>query len=460
MRPIVLLLLLLLATLPCRSQAPTGVVMLSDLHFDPLRDPGKAARLAAASESEWAALLRAPATATQAADFAAIQAKCGRREGLDPDYSLTWLALHAASAQAHGARFVTVSGDLLVHQFECRWKLATGHSTGYTEFAEKTASFVIRQVEQAFPGVPVYVAMGNNDSSCGDYQMDLRDRFLAATAPAVLSGLLGVSAADRRAAQASYEEAGYYSVALPGLRRTRLLVLDDLFLSRKYQACDGSKHPETASTVLAWLRAQLASARRRGDAVWVLAHIPTGIDVYSTVSKMRNVCAGEAPELFLADDRLGTLLASYADTIRLVQFGHTHSDEVRLIGGVPAKIIGSVTPVNGNLPSFTVGQVDSSTSQLVDYTVYVATDARGTGPWTPEYRYRETFGTSSFTSASLRKEVDTFRKDPDSTSAASKAYEQSFYPGSASPLGLVWPQAVCALDSYTAAGYRDCVCKR
>jgi sphingomyelin phosphodiesterase acid-like 3 len=455
MRKLGLLLCLLLTSFARAQTVP--VVMLSDLHFDPLRDPGKTARLAAAPESDWPAILQAPATATQAADFAAIQAKCGTRSGLDSDYPLLASALHSAAAQTPSARFVTVSGDLVVHQFECRWKLASGSSEGYADFAEKTTSFVVRQVEAAFPGIPVYFALGNNDSSCGDYRMDLHDRYFAATAAAVLDGL---PKAARKEAAGDYATAGYFSAPIPGVPKARLLAIDDIYLARKYQTCAGKPDRAPAAAVLGWLGRQLEQAKARGEAVWILAHIPPGVDVYSTVTKGRDVCAGEAPELFLADEAFATLLARYPETIRMIQFGHTHSDEVRLVGEIPAKIIGSVTPINGNLPSFTVGLVDGKTARLLDYTVYTAADKTGSKPWSREYNYRETYGSDVFTAAALRAEIAGFRKDPDSAAQRSKAYEQSFFPGSPSPLALVWPQAACTLGNVSAASYRACVCKQ
>lgn len=435
--------------------------MLSDPHFDPLRDPGKSARLAAAPESDWAAILREPASPTQAADFAAIQAKCGSKHGLDSDYTLLASALHAAAAQGAGARFVTLTGDLVVHDFDCRWKLATGHDTGYEDFHQKTANFVIRQVESAFPGITVYVALGNNDTPCGDYRMDLHDPYFAATSNAVLAGLVGATKQERQQAEADYRFAGYFSAAVPGLVRTRFLMIDDIYLSRRYGSCaTGKEDPAPAAAVLKWLRGQLETAKAQGESVWVLGHIPPGIDVYRTVNNKHDVCAGEAAEIFLADDALTTLLAGYPGTIRLGLFGHTHSDEIRVVGDVPIKLVGSVTPVNGNFPTFTVAQVDRKTSQLADYTVFLAANKEGTGPWTEEYDYRRSYSADAFTAASLRAEIAAFRKDPSAETAPSQAYQQDFFPGSPSPLGLVWPQAVCALDSVTPSAYRTCACKQ
>ena len=37
----------------------------------------------------------------------------------------------------------------------------------------------MRKLRGALPGVPVYAALGNNDSDCGDYQLDPDSAFLA-----------------------------------------------------------------------------------------------------------------------------------------------------------------------------------------------------------------------------------------------------------------------------------------
>ena len=221
-------------------------LMLSDLHFDPFRDPGRVAKLAAAPIANWDAILDEPNSPTQAATLAAEQAACGGK-GLDSDYALLVASLKAAKLNAPGLRFITISGDLLVHQFDCRYDAtmkATGVKNGYAAFAEKTASYVIHRVEMEFPGVPVYVALGNNDSSCGDYKLDAHDRFFAGTSAAVLAGLHGAGAEELRQAKEDYEAGGYLATRMP-MAHARLLIFDDMYLSRRYTNC-AEKADETA----------------------------------------------------------------------------------------------------------------------------------------------------------------------------------------------------------------------
>ena len=431
----------------------SAVVMLSDLHFDPLRDPGKAERLVAAPVAGWAAILGEPDSAGQAEAFAAVQKACYAR-GMDSDWVLMRSSLMAARKQAPAARFVTVSGDLVVHGFDCRYQAVMKKDNGYAEFVEKTATFVILQVEAAFAGVPVYFALGNNDSSCGDYRLDVGDRFLKATSAAVMHGLRGAGAGEVARAREQYERDGSYAVTLAGLKGMRLVVIDDIYLSRKYAACSGKAEVVGGAGVLAWFSGELDAARAQNQHVWVMGHVPPGVDVYGTLSKQRDVCGGKEPEMFLGSDALADLLERQGETVRLAVFGHTHMDEFRVFKGVPLKLVASVSPVDGNTPSFTVGQV-SGVGELLDYSVYT----RAGEGWTREYGFAETYGDGGFSGRKLDAVVGGFRADSAGTNVLSVDYQRDFFGGDGGPLGAAWPQYGCALEHAGAEGFRECLCK-
>ena len=452
-------------TITADSSATILVLMLSDLHFDPFRDPAKVARLAATPVAGWEAILSEPDSSTQAASFAALQSTCSAKS-LDTDHALLLASLKAAKAQTTGLKFVTISGDMLVHQFDCRYQTLM-KIDAYTAFAGKTASYVIRLVEAEFPGVPVYVALGNNDSGCGDYKLDVQDHFFAGTSQAVLEGLRGAGAAELKQAREDYETGGYFAVNLPQpMRRTRLLVLDDIFLSRKYTTCASKADATGMNDAMAWLTRELDGARQRGEQVWMMAHIPMGIDVYSTLRKGK-VCDGSAPETFLspaATNALTEVLAAHDDVVKLAIFGHTHMDEIKLIpgagkeGGVPAKGVASISPVDGNMPSFTVARIDPAKATMDDYAVFVATERSG-GAWTREYGFQETYHEPSYSAAALAKIAAGFDADPSGTTAASKAYEKFFDPGfPISPLIIAWPQYACGIAHPGEAGFKACAC--
>ncbi len=270
----------------------------------------------------------------------------------------------------------------------------------------KTVSFVMGELRGRFPGMAVYAALGNNDSACGDYQLDAGSEFLAGTGRVVAEGLASTlpvsqSAGQRQEVMKDFAKGGYYSLMLGApLRKTRLIVINDVFLSPRYSTCGGKADPAAGGEEMAWLEKELAEARRRGEKVWVMGHIPPGVDPYATVARFTDVCGGAAPAMFLSSEKLADLLIEYGDLIRLAIFGHTHMDEMRLLeggvqsrsgngvasnggaknsSGVAIKMVASISPVNGNNPSFTVARVGEASARLRDYEVIAASNQSGLG---------------------------------------------------------------------------------
>lgn len=446
----------------------TSALLLSDIHFDPFHDPDKVARLAAAPASEWEAIFAEPASADQPAAFAALQRRCSAR-GVDTSYELFQSSLHAEQNEARDAKFITVSGDLIAHGFSCRYAaLVPGKSASdYSAFVAKTVEYVTSQLRKTFPGVPVYAAMGNNDSGCGDYRLDGESDFLAAAAKSVVAGL--PNSADRKKAQADFMAGGYYSVMMAApMRNTRIIVLDDIFMSQKYATCGGQENAAAAAAQIAWLRSQLDDARRNHQRVWVMGHIPPAVDIYSTFRQMRNVCANEKPVMFLASDQLGDTLVENAEVIRLGLFAHTHMDELRLLGPegdmkggeVAIKMVSSISPVDGNNPSFTVASIDMAAAALADYQVFAASNQTGVNTaWSKEYDYAQAYRKASFTAATVKTLIAEFGADPDAKTDASRSYIDNFFVGDHSSLiKPLWPEYVCALSHYKAEGFDSCVC--
>lgn len=445
-----------------------SALLLGDIHLDPFHDPNKVARLAAAPASAWERILAEPASANQPAAFAALQRRCNAR-GVDTSYELFQSSLQAERNEARDAKFITLSGDLMAHGFSCRYAalLPAKTPSDYVAFAAKTVEYVTSQLRKTFPGVPVYVALGNNDSGCGDYRLDGGSDFLGATAKSVVAGL--PNSADREEARANFTAGGYYTVMMAApMSNTRLIVLDDIFMSEKYANCGGQKNTVAAATQMAWLRNQLADARRNHQRVWVMGHIPPGVDIYSTFKQMRNVCANEKPVMFLSSDQLGDTLVENADVIRLGLFAHTHMDELRLLepdgntkdGEVAIKMVSSISPVNGNNPSFTVAKIDTASATLADYQVFAASNLTGAdASWSKEYDYAQTYRKTAFTAATVKTLIGEFRDDPGAKTDASRSYIDNFFVGDHSSLiKPLWSEYGCALSHYKAEGFDRCVC--
>ena len=423
---------------PARNK-PVNVeaLFVSDIHFEPFWDPAKAVRLKAAPASDWNAILAEPASTDRSARFAELQQACGAR-ATDTSYPLYESSLRAMHNDASGAKFVVLSGDLISHDFSCVFKtmFPTAGPVEYRTFVEKTIEFVMIELRRALPGAPVYAALGNNDSDCGDYQLDSGGAFLAETGKLLAAYL---PAGERAEALRTFAEGGFYSAGLPApMKPMRILVLDNLFMSRRYATCSGKSDPAPAAAQVAWLNLQLDRARRDHEKVWVMSHIPPGVNPYATATNVLDLCAGGKPQMFLSSEALPEAMAHYGDVIELAIFAHTHMDEMRVLKpagaeaqGVAIKMVGSISPIDGNNPSFTVAQIDAATAQLKDYQVFVASNQTGIDTkWSAEYDFSDTYKEPSFDAASVTDLIAGFKADPTAQTAASKSYIQNYVSGS------------------------------
>lgn len=459
---------------PVRShKAPAAsvpVVMLSDIHFDPFHDPGKVAELRRQPVSAWAAILNGPPSASQNADFIKLQSACQAR-GADSSWQLVQSSLHEAKARQPKPLFVTVSGDLLAHSFPCRFRALAPNATAadLSSFSSKTIEFLAMQLRNSFPTAPVYLALGNNDSGCMDYRETPQSPFLQSVAESFADDLR--NPANRASLLNIFPRYGDYSVVLPApMRHTRLIVLQDVFASTHFAGCDGKPAADSSKAQLDWLRAQLTAARAAGEQVWVMTHIPPGIDVYTSFHRYLfapgEACGVTQPTMFLKDGSIGDAIAEFSDIVRLAIFAHTHMDEIKLLPGagdaaVPVKIVPSISPVNGNEPTFVVAQILPQTATLKDYTVYVAQNAQGSA-WSREYRYSDVYGLADFSAASVRRLTDELVSDKTGEGETSRAYERYFLAGggafAAVGLQRLWPAYSCSLREMDPAKFHGCMC--
>lgn len=451
------------------AMASVPALLVSDIHFEPFWDPAKVPQLATAPVSQWKAILAAAPSPDQQQRFAALQQTCHAR-GADTSFTLFDSSLKAMRSHAAGVKFVTVSGDLIAHSFPCKFAVIFPKPTlaDYRAFVEKTLDYVMGELYGAFPNVPVYVAMGNNDTDCGDYRLDAHSEFLAVTGNEVTKYF---PASEHHDAEESFAAGGYYSVSLPApIENARLLVLDNIFMSKNYATCAGKPDPSAASAQLVWLRLQLTEARAKKQKVWVMGHIPPGVDLYSTARKMTDVCGGQEPVMFLSSEKMADVIAEFGDVVKLAIFAHTHMDEMRILkddGQTPAssksvavKVVSSISPINGNHPSFTVAHIDPSSAALLDYKVFVASNLTGVNAtWTAEYDFARSYHEAKFTSSSVSQLIAGFAADSDAKTQTSQNYIADFSVGYATPLlRLAWPQYVCTLSNHTQQSFKACVC--
>lgn len=429
-------------------------------------------RLASTPVDGWAAILNTPASSDQEVESAKVRERCGPLV-VDSSASLMASALEAVGSHAPQVSFATLTGDLIVHDFACRYDaVLPGRSKlDHDAFLQKTMLYVIHSLHEALPGRPLYVALGNNDSLCGDYKLDRHDNLYRDLEDAVMEAA-GVRSLKARH---DFEENGSFSTMLPRpLQQTKIVILDDIAFSSRFRTCSGEQAPGITRAQSVWLGAQLDASRYARQKVWTIAHIPPGIDPRSTFyrSNGRNdVCATRKPVMFLSDDQLETTLALHSDVVRLSLFGHTHMDELRLLSGrgvpasqtvgVPVKMVPSISPVGGNRPAFVIATVSVATSEMMDYTVYAASDwtDRNT-TWTPEYSFQKTYDVPSFAAASLDMLTRRLEEDESGSSEAAQHYI-GYYTSlglNVFGIGSVWPQYRCVLSKSSATEFLECAC--
>ncbi|HXE07623.1 MAG TPA: hypothetical protein VN612_06990 [Acidobacteriaceae bacterium] len=481
------------------ARATVPALLLSDIHFDPFLDPTKAAALNAAPAADWPRIFAAASDAALTpSQQSALQACTNETDTSEALWQPTLAEFRKTAAPS---RFVILSGDFLPHKFDCKYKALLPGATGssYVGFTIKTVHYLLDTLRAALPGVPIYAALGNNDSGCTDYSLDAEhDPFLTGVAPFIAEAA-DLTAANRTMAEHEIAALGAFDAPLAALPHTRIVSLDDLYLSANYSTCSGKHDAAPAAEAVTWLKRQLESARTAHEHVWFVSHIPPGVDLYATARRLVNVCGGAKPTMFLGSEDLPQMLAAYSDVVRLAIFGHTHDDEMRLltlndgqtqaansrgagertvpesaepapvaIAGVPVKIVSSITPVHGNRPSFTLARVDPATATLIDYTVMISSDP-ATAPitWSHEYTYSGTYHEPAFDAASLTALIADFQGDPGDKWPASQAYIRNYFPAepvaaaaNSAVISAAWQPYACSLSHDSEKAFAACACRK
>src|SRR5262245_22942031 len=155
------------------EQSDVGVILsLADFHFDPFYDPKLFPALVEASPSEWTRI------------FESSQVLGYGEYGKDSNYNLIVSALKHAALAAPEADFILLAGDWLAHGFSDSYYRYAGNRDprGLCEFIDKTITFLTQRIREQFPHSAIYPALGNEDSYCGDYELQPKGEFLRRTA--------------------------------------------------------------------------------------------------------------------------------------------------------------------------------------------------------------------------------------------------------------------------------------
>lgn len=414
---------------------------VSDVHFNPFADPAIVAKLEAADVSQWDAIL-ASSTVTAFSTY-----------GSDLNDPLFRSAIGEMKKQLPSPAFVLISGDFLAHDFDKNYQqYATDKSkTAYTAFVAKTNAYIASVFRKTYPGVRIYPTLGNNDSDCGDYAVAPNGAFLTDFRD-VWKPIVDSRSFDRR-----FPTGGYYHADVPALKNVRIIALNTNFFSTNYKNPCGTPGPDPGVRELQWLDAELHLARELGKRVWLLFHIPPGMDVYDTL-KYGGACPDMKTGTFWKDNYAQTYLriaSAHRNTIAGSFAGHTHQDEFRIASGDFIHITPSVTPIFGNNPAFEIVDVQRN-GDISGYTAWHLPNV--TPPWVREYSFDEAYSKTKYDTATLTQLAAAIGNDA-ATREQYFDHSSSGAPKSTASALETWQGYWCGLTAMTGSTFTACYCE-
>ena len=359
----------------------TGMfLLLSDIHFDPYAD--------AAIMEKLGAKLREGCPASGSASFPKF--------GKDANYPLLKSALDevvATAAENHiHYDYVIVTGDFLAHSFDSRYRQCVGGGDeAYQKFASDTLAFVDGMIAHALPGVPVFAALGNNDSDKGDYA-EPSTAFLHSVGQDWSRAWGDLPAGARAAAAASFERAGNYAVPDPAVANHQFIILNsNRWAAHNARAC-GETDPDPGGQ-FQWLGDVLGTVKRAGGSATLVMHVLPGIDAMrSSMGQPQSLWTERCTEKFVAE------LTAYRGVVREIYAGHIHRDDFRILPDregkplLPIHIAPSISPIYFNNPGVEIGWYDKHTGELRDYATFKLDLTLPNPTWTAEYVFSRAYG--------------------------------------------------------------------
>lgn len=452
------LLVALALLLACADMAAASeVLVLTDIHFNPLADKALAEPLAAAPAEQWPTIL----------DRGSERLSSYTE---DSDWKLLRATLDELRTQKK-PETVLIAGDFLAHNFRAAFdrSVAVHDDAAYRRFVVKTMRFLALQLESAFPKTPILPALGNNDSDCGDYGVRPGGAYLADTA-AIVVGMIGPSHLAGPAGESvarSWMALGSYAVDDPAQPGVRVIALNDNYFSPRYRnACGAEGDGNPARATLAWLGRALADAAAAKRKVMLLYHIPPGTDAFATA---RHDACPVTPVPLLAEPyatELHALMQRYQGTIVANIAGHLHTDAFRILRNGDKSfgfvmIAPAISPIFGQNPSFrrfTLGD-DGAISTVDTYYLANLGDAvAGAAPqWRAEASFEQSWELPRFDTASL----ETLYRRLGVSDAAQQRWTQTYaVQGPASSVVTLQNFSVyrCSVGSDQSSDFARCLC--
>ena len=448
-RPIFLILLITLCLNCGCGSGNTGdkfpAVVFSDIHFNPYDDSTIFNALVATDVSGWENIFKGSAKKTPAP------------WGADSNYPLLTLALSSIKQNSGGSSVFIFTGDILGHYFPQQYFQFCNcqDQVAMQAFADKTVEFVMDQVRASAGDVPVVFALGNGDSYTG-YGPD--STFLSATAELYYTRFLN-GKTDHQAFLDSFTAGGYYSVEPLG-KDLMVIGLNTILFSPMLK----TDTTDQVNVELAWFDARLAAAKAENKKVWLLMHVPPGVDLGTTAGTIdSNGQLAAATMMWKPAFQAAFLqiLSKYPGVISLTFAGHTHMDEYPILPLDNVVVVSpSISPAFFNNPAykvftFTRGDFNATDTRSLNYDL-----ATKPAQFNDYYVFSEAYRLQGSLNSSLAHLLPALLEDP----AKQGTYRSHYYSGHNSPppdSNIItdgnWPVFSCGIGLMEEQTLVDCV---
>ncbi|MDD2236229.1 MAG: metallophosphoesterase, partial [Kiritimatiellae bacterium] len=376
------------------------IVLISDMHMSPFASSFIVGQLLVSDVSSWDVILQSATNGYYTED--------ATQTGYPPTTPMMYAsALTNAYAACPRPDAVIMPGDFVYYYFENFYNQITGdpNTNNWRTLLIKMYEYALLKVNQTYPGVPVYFALGNDDTFLADYDIDVGDAFLAETAP-LFHGMGLSNVTDYTSFAATYTNGGNYAAPFVG---GELVVLETSFFSSKYPGGMAE-----ASNQLAYLEERLSDCSSQSKPSWILLHIPPGVDGFATWREWRNgntnTVVSDWKEPLVR--QFNQMIADYRDTVKTIICGHYHERSWQMANDpatsnvtVGIQVMNGMLANHGNNSGFTVMTFDRKTLEPIrEYSYNLPNSYAGkTGPalWNDRFSMNEGFGIDDLSAASL-----------------------------------------------------------
>ncbi|CAJ1404794.1 unnamed protein product [Effrenium voratum] len=277
--------------------------------------------------------------------------------GCNPPISLVSQAFRASAA--HDASFVLYTGDFARH--EINKVVSMPDSLTVVTDIIKNISLLARQVFNEVS--PVFGTLGNSDAGL-DYFMPITSNESVNPWFSQIGGSIEHAGLMTQGELQEFKHGGFFQAREGNLS---ILSLDTVIYAMDHLPI----RPLEADPFgqFAWLRQRLREAATAGQKVWIVGHVPPGIETFGYTELWHPQYVERYLDI-VQDEVLGAVIAAQL-------FGHVHKDEIRLLpkppkGAGPIFLSGALSPIHYNNPSFKIVEYDQASGRLRNLKTFIA----------------------------------------------------------------------------------------